>query len=119
MEESYFLYNEELEWVWRARGRFYLAWEPKAVVFHKEGATIGTVSETRSASLISEFYQARNKLKFTLRNLPWCFPTVWAFMVAKAVHMLLRGQHRNAIVVFFALLGRQQPASAWSTQRKG
>jgi GT2 family glycosyltransferase len=118
MNETYFLYNEELDWAWRARGRFRLAWAPKAVVYHKEGATIGTVSMNRPASLLSEFYQARNKLKFTTRYTPWCLPTVWLFLAAKALRTLWCGHRRNALVIFSALVGTQKPAAWWTTQRK-
>jgi GT2 family glycosyltransferase len=117
MNESFFLYNEELDWAWRAKGRLLLACEPKAMVFHKEGASIGTESVGRPASLLSEFYQARNKLKFTLINIPWCAPTVWFFLAARAVRKLMRGERVNSLVIFFALFGRQQPASEWTIQR--
>ena len=113
MDECFFLYAEELDWAWRARGRFRLAWAPKAVVFHKEGASIGTVSAESPASLLSEFYQTRSKLKFAIRHHPWYLPTVGAFTVARAVRKLLRGERLNALVIFSALLGRQQPAPGW------
>lgn len=119
MDECFFLYAEELDWAWRARGRFRLGWAPNAVVFHKEGASIGTVSAASPASLLSEFYQTRSKLKFAIRHHPWYLPTVGAFTAARAVRKLLRGERLNALVIFSALLGRQQPAPGWTTKRSG
>ncbi len=47
MEESYFLYFEELNWSRRAKRRFKHAWARSSFVYHKEGASIGTNSRAR------------------------------------------------------------------------
>ena len=44
MEESYFLYFEELDWAMRAKKAFKLGYARESVVYHKEGASIGTHS---------------------------------------------------------------------------
>ena len=113
MCEDYFLYCEEVDWAWRARGRFRLAVETAAVVYHKEGATIGTESQGRPPSLLSDFFQARNRLRFAARHTPWYFPTVWLFLLIRTMKRLLHGQHANAGVMFSAIFGRQHPKEAW------
>lgn len=63
MEESYFLYFEELNWSRRARRSFKHAWARDSLVFHKEGASIGTSSRTRSSDLSIYCYNL-NLLRF-------------------------------------------------------
>ena len=63
MEESYFLYFEELNWSRRARRSFKQAWARDSLVYHKEGASIGTSSRTRSSDLSLYCYNL-NLLRF-------------------------------------------------------
>jgi GT2 family glycosyltransferase len=67
MNEDYFLYYEEIDWVARAQGRFKLAWAPDSRVFHKEGASIGS-SHLHRPSDLSLRYLYRNRLLFTRRH---------------------------------------------------
>lgn len=113
MNEVYFLYGEELDWVQRAKGRYRLGYAPKAVVYHKEGATIGTASKGRKASLISEFYQARNKLWFTRKYTLHCLPGVWVVMLAQALKRFAIGQPENGKVMLRVLLGHKKPSQEW------
>lgn len=113
MCEDYFLYCEELDWAWRARGRFRLGVETAAVVYHKEGATIGTESRDRPPSLLSEFYQARNRLRFAWRHTPWFLPTVWTFLLLRTIKRLRHGRIANAQVMLLAMFGSQQPKNEW------
>jgi GT2 family glycosyltransferase len=115
MNEEYFLYGEELDWVQRAKGRYRLGYAPKAIVYHKEGATIGTASKGSKASLISEFYQTRNKLWFTRKYLPYCLPSVWSVMLAQALKRFAVGQPENAKVMLRVLFGQKKPSTAWIT----
>lgn len=63
MPECYFLYYEELDWSMRLNDAGYMiAYEPRAVVFHKESATTGQASPLRT------YYIVRNRLLFASRN---------------------------------------------------
>ena len=42
MEEGYFLYFEEIDWAVRNRGRFAITFAHGAIVYHKEGGSIGS-----------------------------------------------------------------------------
>ena len=56
MAEDYFLFYEEIDWCTRAKKFGYsLAYASKAVVYHKEGASIGTGVGTKR-SLLAEYY---------------------------------------------------------------
>lgn len=115
MEESYFLYNEEADWCWRARGFFDPGVALDVVVYHKEGASIGTGSfHRRSApSLLADFLQARNKLRFALRHLPASVPTIWFFLLLTALKRMYKAHYKNGVVIIQALLGRSEPQRAW------
>lgn len=41
LDEGYFLYCEEQDWIYRAAGRFDLAYAPDALVWHREGISTG------------------------------------------------------------------------------
>lgn len=69
--EDYFLYFEEIDWAARAAhaarpGRhFSLGWAPRSIVFHKEGASVGTAAS--GGSPLSLYYLFRNRLRFAFR----------------------------------------------------
>ena len=77
MDEQYFLYYEEIDWAVRAKQKFVNIYADDAVVYHKEGASIGSASLTTAPSLLSEFYCNKSKLLFMKKhyplNLPWCY----------------------------------------------
>jgi hypothetical protein len=66
MCEDYFLYFEEIDWAFRARGKFKLAYANASVVWHKEGGSIGS-SSTKEASVTSTRYLYRNRVIFNWR----------------------------------------------------
>jgi GT2 family glycosyltransferase len=66
MCEDYFLYYEEIDWAFRARGKFKLAYCDESVVYHKEGGSIGS-SSTGEPSAISTRYLYRNRVLFNWR----------------------------------------------------
>lgn len=65
MNEDYFLYFEEVDWATRGRAEFTLGYAPGSLVYHKEGASIGTSAS--GGSPLSLFYLYRNRIRFTKR----------------------------------------------------
>lgn len=64
MFEGYFLYYEELDWSLRIReGGYKLIFDPVQEVLHKESATVGASSYTKT------YYLTRNRLLFAKRNI--------------------------------------------------
>jgi GT2 family glycosyltransferase len=104
MEESYFLYFEELDWSMRAGGRFLLGYSPLSFVYHKEGMSIGTGSTLRNSSLLVERFAVRNRLLLTRRFHPAFVPSVLGWVVLTFFSRLLTGDIRKA---------RQIAAAAW------
>ena len=83
-EESYFLYYEEIDWAERAKA-WKMAVAQDSVVFHKEGASIGTASRGRRSAL-SQYYLNRNLLLFYARFHKLLLPIA----IARVVRELLK-----------------------------
>ena len=105
MTEDYFIFYEEIDWAERARRAGYrLGYAKRAVVYHKEGATIGTGNgATRSA--LAEFYGMRNKMLFTWRFHPWAFPGIWLLGWAQVLRRLLHRRFDRAALLARTLFG--------------
>lgn len=107
LEERYFLYFEEIDWATRARRKgFRLAYAPDAVVFHKEGGTIGSSTQKGKRSLLSEHYLVRSRILFTRKFYPHFLPTVLAFTFAQIMRVLLRRDIRRFVVGLRAMTGK-------------
>lgn len=107
MEERYFLYYEEIDWATRARrAGFKLAYAPEAVIFHKEGGTIGSSANRAKRSLLSEYYLLRSRLSFTRKLYPIYLPTVLLFSGGQVIRHLLRGEFRRFKNGCRAMLGQ-------------
>lgn len=64
LNENYFLYYEELDWVKKAQSFGFVAdWCPTSIVYHKEGATIGS-SYKNEKSFFSEIELFKSRQKF-------------------------------------------------------
>ncbi len=63
MCEDYFLYFEEIDWAFRSRGKFRLAYSNESLVYHKEGGSIGS-SSSKEPSKTSTRYLYRNRVIF-------------------------------------------------------
>lgn len=107
MCEEYFLYFEELDWALRARGKFTLTYAPDSIVYHKEGATIGS-GKSAKRSVVAEFYSFNNRLKVTRKFFPLALPTVMAVGWLQVMKRLARGQWPRARLMAEILLGLRQ-----------
>jgi len=104
MEESYFLYYEEIDWAARARGKFRLGYAPKSVVYHKVGASIGT-NDFGDRSPLSDYYLARNRLRFCLRYSRASVPFVLFDVSRAALRWAMRGKVDRATLLGRAIIG--------------
>lgn len=78
MDDAYFLYYEEMDWVERGRRHgFRPAVALKSLVQHKEGASTGSHGGVRRKSLLSEHYGVVNRLRITRKFWPLYLPVVW------------------------------------------
>lgn len=66
--EDFFLYEEDVEYSIRALNEgFKMVYNPRAIIYHKVGASSGKVSG------LSEFYQVRNRYWLIKKHLKGCF----------------------------------------------
>lgn len=108
MCEDYFLYYEELDWSQRAvKAGFRLGYVKDSIVFHKEGASLGSGRSNRRSAL-SEFYGVRNRLRITRRFFPIFFPVVYFFSWLQVIRRLFQGHISRALMMVRILLGVQR-----------
>ncbi|MGI4878822.1 MAG: glycosyltransferase family 2 protein [Janthinobacterium lividum] len=105
MEESYFLYFEEIDWSYRNRGRFAIAFAHGAVIYHKEGGSIGSSGVKGERSVTSEYYLLHSRLAFVRRQMPVLLPVHWIVALGQIGRRVLRRQPNKALVMTRALLG--------------
>ena len=108
MREDYFLFYEEMDWATRAAlpnpaGRlFRLGYAPRSVVFHKEGASIGTAASGGSA--LSLFYLFRNRLRFSWRFHRRYTPVVLVCALADVARLAARRRWPQAVAALRGVL---------------
>jgi GT2 family glycosyltransferase len=103
MAEDYFLFFEEIDWMVRARRRFTLAYAPKSIVFHKEGASIGSSFIGTQRSRMTDFYTQRNRIRFAARYFPWALPLIYlSFLVVMANRIRRKQWDRVTMVLKIA-----------------
>lgn len=92
MNEDYFLYFEELDWVQRGKA---LGWKLdfcySSCVYHKEGASTGSTSKN-GKSYIADYYDLRNRILFTRKYYPQFLYTVYAGFIPVLIKRVFRGQ---------------------------
>ena len=104
MEEAYFLYFEELDWAMRAKGRFALGYARESVIYHKEGAAIGSSPDRAKRSMVSDKYLTRSRVMFTKKFFPWALPSVLTWVPLAAAYRFIRGDMERAMVMLAAML---------------
>jgi len=103
MNEEYFLFFEELDWAFRSRHQYGIAYAPDSIVYHKIGGSIGTSSNPAQKSVVCDYYSLRNRLKFTRRYCSYCLPTVYAVILIEAFIRCLVGRWDLARTAFKVL----------------
>lgn len=80
MEDSFFLYYEEVDWCERIKKEGYTIWyEPKSSIYHKESVSTGKNSPLKT------YYLTRNRLYYAKRNLSgtkYFFSAVFFYLIA-------------------------------------
>lgn len=105
MEESYFLYFEEMDWSVRNRGRFAIAFAHGAIIYHKEGGSIGSSGKKGQRSETSEYFLMRSRIMFYRRNFPLLWPLQYPLALGLIARRLLRRQPKKAAAMTRAMLG--------------
>ena len=105
MQEDYFLYYEELDWVMRGkRKKIPVRICGSSKVFHKQGTTTGKKMEA-SLTPFTACLHHRNFLLFYKRFFPMLYPVAVARLFAKSINCFLKGQKTEAKILFKVILG--------------
>ena len=105
MEERYFLYFEEVDWATRGRRHFEFVCAGDAVVYHKEGSSIGSSRVRANRSTLSAYFMVRSRLRYTRRFHPWALPTVLAYTLLQVARMYSDGHTEQAKAMVAAVRG--------------
>jgi len=109
MPEDYFLYYEEVDWAMR-RGDLPIVYCPDAVVYHRAGTAIGSAGLGRPASPFSLYFKHRARMRFVRRYFPASLPMAYAYSLAKAAQLGLKGYPKEAATLLGATFGRPPAA---------
>jgi GT2 family glycosyltransferase len=95
MDESFFLYWEEVDWAIRAKATCGIGYAHNSVVPHISGSSSGAVKDKAKRSSFSVYLANRNQLHFVRRHHPRWF--LWTLFVAflRSGQYLAAGSTRN------------------------
>jgi GT2 family glycosyltransferase len=111
LSEESFLYGEELDWTCRAAPRWQTQLIADAVVWHREGSTIGAGRNQPSArNELVDLCGISARLRLTRRFFPERLPAVYSSLFGAALNRLRRGDARRAAAVARLVLGGGLPA---------
>lgn len=105
LNESYFLYFEEIDWATRGRQKgFDLGFVPSCCVYHKEGKTIGSSSDGAQKSCLADYHGVRSKILFVQKFYPAKLPWLYVLLLGSVFLRLKRWQFKRALQVVRLML---------------
>ncbi|MCP3390678.1 glycosyltransferase family 2 protein [Bradyrhizobium sp. CCGB12] len=103
MDESYFLFYEDLDWGIRAK-HLGLGYARDSIVVHKRGTTTGSARSAAAIPKLSVYLQHRNGIRFVRRHFPWTLPLRVLMSLFHAARFLRRQAPRNCWAVLQGVL---------------
>lgn len=94
MDESYFLFFEDLDWGVRAKASG-LGYASKSVVGHKRGTSTGSARSPTEIPRLTVYLEHRNGIHFVRKHFPWTVPFRVAVSLMYAVRFLFIGAPKN------------------------
>lgn len=112
MNETYFLFYEELDLVHQIGGKEHIAWCPDSVLYHESGQSTGSQNPNEGkGSPIAHYYGNLSALKYTWLYHPFYLPMVLIFRLLAKTFLFLKYRDlgafaplRRAYVDFFRWL---------------
>jgi hypothetical protein len=89
LNESYFLYNEEMDFALRLDGRGCWSYSTRSHVYHKAGASAGSSRARLARSALAEFYAIRGRVLLCRLYFPLCLSVTLPAIALAIVHRLL------------------------------
>ena len=115
MEDSYFLFFEDLDWGARAK-RLGLGYASDSIVAHRGGTTTGSTGTLAGLSQLSVYLEHRNAIHFVRKHRPWTLPIRVVLSLLHALRFLMHGAPRNFVATLeglFAGLRGERGQPAW------
>jgi len=97
MDESFFLYWEEVDWAVRAKPACGVGYAHKSVVPHVMGTTTGSAGSRAKRSAFSVYLGHRNQLRFVRRHYPRWYPWTVLVTLARSGEYLVAGSTSNFV----------------------
>ena len=103
MDESYFLFFEDLDWGLRAKSCG-LGYASASIVWHKRGTTTGSAKSLAKIPRLSIYLEHRNGIHFVRRHFPWTLPVRVAISFLYAVRFLIHRAPENFMATLEGVL---------------
>lgn len=103
MDESYFLFFEDLDWGVRAK-KLGLGYASGSIVSHGRGTTTGSARSAAAIPKLTVYLQHRNGVHFVRRHFPWALPARIAISLLYAARFLIRRAPNNFLAVLEGVL---------------
>jgi GT2 family glycosyltransferase len=103
MDESYFLFFEDLDWGLRAKACG-LGYASDSVVWHKRGTTTGSAKNAANIPVFSVYLEHRNAIHFVRKHFPWTLPTRIIVSLLYAGRFLINRAPNNFLAAFQGML---------------
>ena len=97
MDESYFLFFEDLEWGYRAKAIGGLGHAHRSIVPHQGGTTIGSAGGRAAVSPLSVYLEFRNRIAFVRQKHRAWMPWTVLMLSAHMATFLVAGSSANAL----------------------
>ncbi len=121
MDESYFLFFEDLDWGMRAKASG-LGYASKSVVGHKRGTSTGSAGKPAAISRLAVYLEHRNGIHFVRKHFPRTLPVRVVVSFLYAIRFLIIGAPRNFLVTLegvFAGLRGETGRPRWHRELSG
>ena len=99
MNEEYFLYFEELDWIARSGDRYRLGYCHDSIIYHKEGASTGLNSSQSKGSSMTDYHAKRSLLIYTRNYAPYALPIIYLNLVMVVFKRLIHGEYHRALTI--------------------
>lgn len=103
MDESYFLFFEDLDWGRRAKA-LGLGYASNSIVAHQRGTTTGSANTPGGLSRLAVYLEHRNAIHFVRKHVPITIPIRFGVSLLCALRFLIHGAPRNCIATLEGLL---------------
>ncbi len=104
MDEGYFLYYEEIDWVFAGNAQFRIGYCAESIVYHSVGGSIGT-RDAGGRSHLSTFYLTKSRIRFLRRFSPRSLPLAVLDLTREVAQNIKRKRWRTAKTMLLALSG--------------